>query len=311
MRFDFETIYSQFANELAGNQKRLEISSAIGVYYGVNTEGCLRLSFLSSIPAPKIESTKLLKVQQGMESDGVYWTCFDLLQPEARKVYYTFCTNLIDAVTEITTEKEALANLKKRYITWKSLFRKEIKQGLSREVVQGLFGELYFIKNFLANKHSIAECINAWSGPDSTSKDFSIGENWYEVKTIGANSVSVKISSIAQLSSNYDGHLAIIKVEKMSPEFTNGESSIEELFKAILAMIDDETMEGIFLNKLSSFGVDVSDESFTAKFAVKSQTLYAVNSQFPRMREEDIKFAEVCDVSYSLVVNALNDYIEE
>ena len=95
---DFEKIYDSFTDELAGNQKRLDVNTVLGVYYGVSSDGCLRLSFLSSVPTPKLESTKLLKVYQGRESDSVYWTCFDLLQPEAKKVYFAFCATLIDAV---------------------------------------------------------------------------------------------------------------------------------------------------------------------------------------------------------------------
>ena len=308
---DFEKIYSQFTSELIGNQKRLELKSALGIYYGVSQDGCLRLSFLSTTPAPKMESTKLLKVFQGKESEGVYWTCFDLIQAEAKKVYFAFCANLIDSILDTLDEREALQILKKRYITWKTMFRKDIKQGLSREVIQGLFGELYFIKKQLSKHYSFADCVKSWSGPDSTSKDFSINDNWFEVKTIGANAVSVKINSITQLSSKTDGKLVIIKVEKISPEFTNGESSIEELFKSILAEIKDEAIEGLFLNKISSFGVDISDESFTAKFSVKSMNNYIVKEGFPRIQESDIKFSEVCDVSYSLIVNALKDYLEE
>lgn len=308
---DFEGIYSQFSLELAGNQKRLEVDSVLGVYYGVSSDGLLRLSFLSSIPAPKMESTKLLKVYQGQESEGVFWTCFDLLQVEAKKVYFTFCANLIDAVTGIAVEKDALNSLKKRYITWKTMFRKDLKNGLSMEAVQGLFGELYFLKNYLAKKYDFTECIRAWSGPDAASKDFSIGKEWYEIKTIGANAMSVKISSLAQLSSKTDGHLVVLRVERMSPEFSNGESSIEELFRCILNMIEDETTEGLFLSKLSAFGVDISDESFSAKFDIKAQERFLINEKFPRIREEDIKYTEICDVSYSLIINTLKDFLEE
>ena len=141
---DFEGIYNQLTVEVAGSQKRLEINTPLGVFYGMSAEGYLRLSFLSSMPAPKLESTKFLRVYQGRESDGVYWTCFDLLQPEAKKVYFTFCANLIESVLNTLTEKEALANLKKRYIIWKSMFRKEIKSALPREVIQGLFVYIEF-----------------------------------------------------------------------------------------------------------------------------------------------------------------------
>ena len=308
---DFESIYNKFNSELAGSQKRIEINSALGVFYGISPDGFLRLSFLSSTPPPKMESTKLLNVHQGMESDGVYWTCFDLLQPDAKKVYFTFCANLLESVTNTLSEKEALASLKKRYIVWKSMFRKEIKQSMPREVIQGLFGELYFLKNCLCKRFDITECIASWSGPDATSKDFSIGEEWFEVKTVGANSLTVHISSITQLSSKYEGHLAIVKVEKMSPEFSNGESSIEELFKAILNMIEDETIESLFINKIASFGVDISDENISTKFDVKAMNLYKVGDKFPRIVETDVKYEEICDVSYSLIINALSNFMEE
>lgn len=308
---DFEKMCESFIDETAGSQKRITSTSPLGIYYGISPEGYLRLSFLSTIPAPKLESTNLLIVQQGKESDDVYWTCFDLLNLKVKKVYYSFCSNIIEVVSNVATEKEALLNLRKRYATWKSMFKKDTKQHLSLEMVQGLFGELYFLKNKLSKQNSIEECINAWSGPDATSKDFSIGENWYEIKTIGANSTSIKINSIAQLSSSHCGHLVIIKVEKMSDKFSNGESSIEELFKSILTLIDSEIIEEKFIDKITSFGVDITNESFRTKFDVKTIQSYWVNEKFPRINDGDIKFKEICDVNYSLILNTLSDFAEE
>ena len=47
--------------------------------YGLTKDGFQRLSFLSKSKPPKIESTKMLKVIQGEEGEGNYWTCFDLV----------------------------------------------------------------------------------------------------------------------------------------------------------------------------------------------------------------------------------------
>ncbi len=308
---DFENNYNDFTNEIAGSQKRLEVNTILGVYYGLSIDGHMRLSFLSSMPAPKLESTKLLQVFQGKESDGVYWTCFDLLNPDAKKVYFAFCNSLIEAVENIYDEAISLSQLKKRYLTWKTMFRKDLSIGLPKEVIQGLFGELWFLKNYLTQKHSVIDCIRAWSGPDLTSKDFSIGESWHEIKTVGVSTKEVMISSINQLASDYEGHLAVIRVEKMSSEFSNGQSSIEELFKAILSMINDEITEGLFLSKISSFGADISDACFSTKFDVKSMELYLVNDRFPRLTLTDIKHKAISDVRYSILINMLNDYKEK
>ena len=308
---DFEAKYTALSAELAGNQKKLDIKSALGVYYGLSKDGNMRLAFMSVSPAPKIESTKMLRVTQGEESKMVYWTCFDLLQPDAKKVFFTFCENLIEAVTDITDEQKALASLKKRYITWKTMFKRDSGSTISRESLQGLYGELYFLKKYMLDKYAADIAVQAWSGPDSKSKDFAVGNEWYEIKTAGANATTVKISSLTQLSSEFPGHLAIVKVEAMSEQFDNGESSVSDLFNYILNQINDETIEGVFLSKLSSYGIDVSDESFTAKFDVKSMNLYGVDESFPRLTEKEVTRTEICDVTYSLIINSLKPYLED
>lgn len=308
---DFESMYGSLTNELSGNQKKLNIHSVIGVYYGLSKDGNYRIAFLSSSVAPKIESTKMLRVTQGEEAANTYWTCFDLLQHDAKKVFFTFCANLIDAVTDIYDEQKALYALKKRYITWKTMFRRDSANKLSREVLQGLFGELYFMKKYMLDRFGAAVAVQAWSGPDFKSKDYAVDTEWFEVKTVGANTTTVHISSLAQLSSDHDGHLIVVKAEAMSDQFSNGESSIEELFNYIFAQINDETAEGIFLSKLSAFGFDSSDESFMSKFDVKSMTSYKVSGDFPRLTEKDITRPEICDVSYSLIINSLKDYMED
>ena len=58
-------------------------------------------------------------------------------------------------------------------------------------------------------------------------------------------------------------------------------------------------------------GYDISDESYTAKFDVKSMTQYRVSEGFPRITEKDIQRAEICDVDYSLILNALKPYMED
>ena len=310
MMNNFELMYNTLTSELSGNQKKIDVRSALKVYYGLSKDGYYRIAFMSTMVAPKIESTKTLRVTQGQESKNTYWTCFDLLQNDAKKVFFAFCDNLIEAVTNVCDEQNALNTLKKRYITWKSMFKRSSEHKISREILQGLYGELYFLKNYLLNKYTTEVAIQSWSGPDFKSKDFAVGDEWYEVKTPGANATTVRISSLTQLSSATPGHLVIVKVESMSDQFNNGEASVGDLFKYILGKINDETLEGIFLSKLSAYGFDASDESFMAKFDVKSLNLYKVDANFPRITEENVPHVEISDVTYSLIINSLKPYLE-
>lgn len=300
--------FENFSKEM-GSQKMLEVDSALRAYYGLSKDGNPRLSFMSTVAPPKMDSTMMLKVVQGKETDGVYWTNFDLLHGNAKQVFFSFCCDLAGAVDGISDEKKALVYLKNRFHIWKSMFRKG-KAGMSPELTRGLFGELYFLLTFFSEKYGMSEAVTGWSGADGTAKDFSIGANWYEIKSVISSAISVKISSVSQLSSEVPGHLVIVKIEPMSLAFTNGKSSIGELLQEILTKIDaDETKES-FLEKLVQYGLDLTDECCTEKFSVISQRFYAVSPDFPRVLESDIKYQEICKVSYELIINSLDRYKE-
>lgn len=302
-------IFEAISNEL-GSQKMIELDSIVKVYYGMSKEGHPRLSFRSSVAPPKMESTKLLKVIQGKEMDGVYWSNFDLLQSNAKQVFYSFCGDLVDAIEGIGDERKALVYLKNRFHIWKSMFKKG-GTSVSPELLKGLFGELYFIDTVLSDKYGMNEAIAAWSGADGTAKDFSIGMDWFEVKAVAASAVSVKISSLSQLSSDYPGHLVIVRLESMSPVYSDGKSSIGELLQTILERIDlDETKE-LFLSKLATYGLVLTDQCCSEKYSVVSRHSYSVNSEFPRIMETDIKHQEICKVIYELIINSLDRFKED
>lgn len=292
-------------------QKKVNIISPIGVYWGYSNDGNMRISFLSSQNAPVLKSTKMLKVTQGFESEGVFWTCFDLLQSDAKIVFYAFCENIVESVINTKNEQDALLALRKRYITWKNLFKNKTEQKLSKEAIQGLFGELYFLKNYMLEKYSNEEAINSWSGIDSKSKDFSIGSTWYEIKTIGSNVSELHISSLAQLSSSLDGHLVSIKVEAMSNSYNQPDSDICSLVNTIVSLLNNEIIEEMFLQKVSGMIGNICDENLATKFAVKNVDFYLVDNNFPRLTEENKGFAEIGNVQYSLIINALDKYKEK
>ena len=148
-------VFENISNEM-GTQKMLDTDSAIKIYYGMNKEGNLRLSFMSTVAPPKIDSTKLLKVIQGKETDNVYWTNFDLLEPTAKQVFYSFCSDLCDSVNRLVDEKKALVYLKNRFHIWKSMFKKS-NATISAKLIKGLFGELYYLDTVVSEKYGIAE----------------------------------------------------------------------------------------------------------------------------------------------------------
>ena len=307
---NFKELFESVDSTISIYQKKVHLKSPLGVYWGYSQDGFLRISFLSKQAAPVLESTKLLRVTQGIESEGFFWTCFDLLQFDAKNVFYAFCENMVECVTGDIYEHQALLNLRKRYTTWKTMFKNKSEQKLSKEVMQGLFGELYFLKNHMIPNYGSEKAIKAWSGIDSKSKDFSVDRTWYEIKTIGCNVDELHISSLTQLSAKEDGHLVAIKVESMSDSYDALDSDVCSLIKAVISLLDNEILEEMFAQKISKIVGNINDDFLSSKYQVKEMSFYLVNEHFPRLTEDNKKFAEIGNVQYTLIINMLDKYRE-
>ena len=305
LNIDFTSLLQQ----TSGTQKKLDIVSPLSVYFGYSQEGLIRLSFLSTCKQQKCESTANLRVSY-IETATGYWSHFDLLEREQEVVFLSFVKNLIESVSYCTTEEQALIAVKQRFATWKSLFKKNISESVSKEEVQGVYGELLFLHNYMMPKYGVNRSVLAWAGPDKKSKDFAIDDNWFEIKTIGANTSKVHISSMTQLSFDKPGTLVVIKVEAMADEYENECSNIAKLFYKIKKNIEDEAIEEVFFSKLSATGVAQSDNAMNVNFEPKEELHYRVDEYFPKITERNKPFSEICDVEYDLSLNALGKYLE-
>ena len=304
---NFELMFSGLEKEIFNNQKKVINDSTIKVYYGITKDGFYRLSFLSTKKPPKIDSTKMLRVIQGEEGKGNYWTCFDLLNHEFEKIFYLFCGDITNSIQELADELKELNTIKDRFSIWKIMFKK-VSSSLSNEKEQGLFGELYFLDKYMIPKYGIDAAINSWTGPLGYNKDFSINNTWYEVKTISVNSACVKISSLSQLSSDMPGNLSIITIEKMSKEFENNLCTISHVFEDILKQVKNSELQEKFINKVLEYGFNPETDFQKSKFNISKISIYRVEKGFPRLEENDIKFQEIDNVTYEIIIKTIEKY---
>lgn len=308
---DFREIYKDLSDQMSGNQKKIPVDSCLEVFFGFSFDGNLRLSFMSKKAPPAIESTTILHVVQGRENKDTYWTSFDLLNADLKEAYFSFCENLIESVIGVRDEAEGLNLLKRRFVTWKKLFQKASGNDVSREKLMGIFGELKVLKEIVAPRFGVNTAIQAWGGPDMQSKDFTLKDTWYEVKTIGANADSIHISSLTQLSSDNVGHLAVVRAEAVSPEFGGRSSALIDIINEILLMVSDENIENLFIGKVQSLGIDVFGREIAYRFDVKSIKSYKVEDGFPRITEKNVPYSEITDVTYVISSAAINRFAEE
>lgn len=308
---DFREIYNNLNDQRAGNQKKIPVDSRLEVFFGYSFDGNLRLSFLSKTAPPAIESTTILHVVQGRENGRTYWTSFDLLNAEFKEAYLSFCENMIESVIGVSDERECLNLLKRRFVTWKKLFQRASGKDVSKEKLMGVLGELTALRDIIAPKYGLNTAIQAWGGPDMQSKDFTLNDTWYEVKTVGVNVDSIHISSLAQLSSDFVGHLVIVRAETVSPEFGGNSSAVIDIINQILLSVSDERIENLFIQKIQGIGIDVFGKETSFKFDIKSVKVFKVDERFPRITEKNVPYPEITDVNYVISAAAINRFIEE
>ena len=307
---DFLKKFSEVNRNIKDSQKLINLVGVVKVYYGINKDGFFRLAFLSN-SSPNIKgSTKNIDIVQGSSGDGNYWTCFDLKNDQLLPVFSIFCEDLASCVIGEMDEYFALLKLKNRFSTWTALFKKS-RTPLSLEKAKGLYGELFFINDYLISKYDDGKTIKGWGGPEMYNKDFSIDDTWYEIKTINCASTTAKIASIHQLSSEINGWLITIRVEEMTDSYDGELSTINKLCESIISKISTTETKDIFLEKLSSIGFDFCDDLGNKNYHVTSVDAYFVENDFPALKEKDIKSDAINNVSYELILKLIEKYRKE
>lgn len=288
-------IYTTFSEGFhPGQFIRLNDNDSLNLYIGKDDNGCFSFEFLGHFTPTRLVGSEVISVSQTKHKQLISIR-FSLENQDLLEYFCTFCEDLVNSTLDITDDNIAYKLLSQRYLSWKRLFRPN--QGrLNENEVMGLIGELLYLKDNMFVQHGPDSAIEAWTGPEYTHKDFSLDNEWHEVKTISTGKGAIKIASLEQLDSDIDGTLAVYELEKMSSSF-NG-IKLNEIVNSILQRLNIHQRE-IFLNKLSGFGYDFSPEYNNYVFSLSSFEEYVVNDSFPRLKREFIPISISC-VRYDL-----------
>lgn len=308
MMTDFQVVFEGL-NQGDSFKRIKSENESIAVFCGLRENNLPSIAFMTKTPPILIESTQCIKVSQWQEKDDIYWSSLDLQLANARSIFYALCFDLFEVTNETKTDTQAMIAIKNRYLMWRKLFRK-VKSPMSFEEYQGLYGELYFLCNYLLKRYDADTAVKSWSGANKTAKDFSINSDWYEVKTISTNSSEIRISSLTQLEADTPGKLVVNRVEKMSDEYSDGCSTVDELVSLIIRAINDDETRDLFLSKLNDYGYSVEDIQSFPHFKTHSSNNYLVDNKFPRLISSSIPYKEIIKVAYSISLNGITSFME-
>lgn len=238
---------------------------------------------------PENENRKLLAV---LLNDELYRDLFSVLAQD-----------IIDHILQVDREHQAGLVLRRRLEKWQTFLEQYRPEGLSNNAQMGLFGELSVLKKLLHTLESPAKCTEAWIGPAGSDQDFQAPGWAIEVKThSGKIPQQIRVSSERQLEGTSSDDLLLYYLHldvRPGTQFT---------LPGLVQSVREDLSSSDEMYALSSFNERLHQAGYhdhqahlyeTRTYAIKSETIYTVEPDFPRITPDDLP-PGVSDVSYSL-----------
>lgn len=301
-----EEVKSKIESILNNSQYvRVNDEHPLELYLGKNEKGYPTLRFNGDFNPIKIVGSGMLEIKQ-VKTTNYNSLLFCYISQENISLFFNFCEDIINQ-TQNYVGNDGYLEIVNRYSQWKKMFFGSNKL-LSEVEVQGLIGELLFLKNSAFPIYGATESLNGWSGPEPTHKDFSYKNEWFEIKTINSFRNTIHISSLEQLDSDIDGKLIVYALEKMSPSF-NG-LSLNKLVLEITNSFSYENDKDVFLEKLKQVGYSYNDYYDSFVYNLIGREKYLVSSSFPRIKRDNLPLG-IGKVEYEIELTQIERFKEE
>jgi hypothetical protein len=230
--------------------------------------------------------------------DGLHKDIFDRL-----------IDDLVIAANEPESELAGVGKFLSRLTEWQRLFMRLASDELSRESQQGLWGELWTLREIVSPVVGLNGAVEAWRGPLGADQDFQLGAFALEVKTSTSTSVDhVMIASEQQLDVVDGIELALI-VLSLDARPNYGET-LPALVSELRRVSKEEGCLEIFEIRVAQSGYkDEHENSYEAVgYSIRSRFQFLVGEEFPRIRVRDLK-PGVGNVAYSVALTACENHV--
>lgn len=304
--YNSEIIENQFLHfESPRGFRRIDADHSADWYLGLDEDGNNALRLLGSYTPQQVADTSAISIKHFVNGEIITFQ-ISLNNNEFKEVFINLCTDLIN-LTVSKNSFEAYQMSLIRIESWKSMFQSAPKEILPFSELMGLIGELLFLQKYFFKNYSIEDSIKSWSGSEKTKKDFSINNEWFEVKTTSSSKGRIRITSLEQLESteNDNGNLAILQLERMSGSY--GGLTLNELVNQIANEIGSSPAFRFFQSKLDSSGYQFHEDYDIYRFSINSFRKFVVNDEFPKLLKRYVPNA-VVSATYEIDINALSEF---
>jgi hypothetical protein len=200
------------------------------------------------------------------------------------------------------------------FYKWSEFFEDSLRDKLSVQQVQGLFGELFVLNEYLedSNPAIVNSILASWKGLYDMANDFEFDAKNIEVKTKKESKPFINISSEFQLEKDFDKGLELLVVT-INIDLINGKSIhdlIIQIIKKIRANFGDLSNLYHALNQ-KKLSVESLKQYNNHRFIVlKTELFDAASDTFPKLSKSNI-VKEISNLKYQLRVTQLSEFLIE
>jgi len=290
-------------------------ASLLGVGLLGEAEGPPRLMLLLQLPRVIIEAFTPDNRHKGLrlariEREGTLsYLALILDEEKLNDVFAALAFDIVQACSSHTTPTDQLRAFVQRLEHWEALLRAFSSEGLSASAQQGLYGELYVLRQLLLAGISPAAALGAWVGPLREAQDFIVpGAGAAEVKTLGPDTTTIKVSSARQLDETPFARLLLVAIY-LGPSGPTAET-LPALVASLAARLAPHpaALESLTLRLRQAGYLDVQAARYQGTtYTVRGQEVLRVRGDFPRLRQADLP-AAIPALTYSLDLSGLTAY---
>ena len=294
-------------------ERRLLSQSASDLFVGVQKPSNLR-TFRARFSAAAVPSAGELPKFRGLEvqrattqeDGGDYITIrLRLLGTAFNDVFTSLVDDVERTVAPISSEREAARAFVDRLVKWQHFMEYLSPEGLGPEQQRGLYGELWFLCQYVLPHLPPLQAVQSWTGPERTAKDFQFPRGAVEVKTTTAQQPqSMQINGEKQLDNLGLGVLYLCHLSLESAR-GSGQTLPEIVAQARALAAAEYAAQRALEDRLHEAGYfDAHDDRYGGTgHILRASHLFHVRDGFPRLTERDLPTG-VGGVRYSLSVAA-------
>jgi hypothetical protein len=231
-----------------------------------------------------------------------------LLENYLSDIFIFFVEDIINSLTNVNNQDDAILIISEKIGSWKKLFSKFTGGLLTPQQQRGLFGELYFLRLMLENLNDRKSAIKGWQAPTGSNQDFYYNGIAVEVKTSKSNNSSIKISNELQLDNTglVNLYLAFYKLN----EYPGNQNTLSGLITVIRDLLSkDSELLSEFNEKLDSLGINSETEAeySNISYSIRDEKYYKIVPEFPQITKATIDNS-IFNVSYEINPIGCSDY---